>query len=65
MANPNSVLTPSDLETIERLAFRGADDIAFAIDRSFERLEEQMDSMESRINSRLADLENMLAARPV
>jgi hypothetical protein len=46
-----------DLELIERILYKNGDDIAVSIARSFERLEERMDAMESRVYSRIADLE--------
>ena len=50
-------LDKTDLELIERVIYKNGDDIAVSIARSFERLEERMDAMESRIYSRMADLE--------
>lgn len=55
-----AVLKPADLEAIERFVYRNGDDMAMAISRSFERLEERMDAIESRIFSRLAEIENEL-----
>ena len=51
-------LDTKDLEHIERLLFKSADDVAVSIARSFERLEERMDSTESRLYSRIAELED-------
>ena len=51
-----------DLESIERIAYKNADDIAVAIGRSFERLEERMDATESRLYSRLAEVEDKVEA---
>ena len=51
-------LDTKDLEHIERLLFKSADDVAVSIARSFERLEERMDSTESRLYSRFAELED-------
>ena len=53
-------MTPKDIELIERIIYKGNDDIAISIARSFERLEERIDASEARIYSRLADLENKL-----
>lgn len=53
-------LTKKDLELIEYILYKSADDVAVAIGRSFERLEERMDAIESRIYSRLGELEDML-----
>jgi hypothetical protein len=50
-------LTEADIEAVERLVYKSADDIAVSICRSFERLEERIDAMESRLNSRITDLE--------
>ena len=62
-------LDQKDLESIERLVYRNADDIAVSIGRSFERLEERIDAAESRIYSRLGDIEDKLeslnAAKPL
>jgi hypothetical protein len=52
-----------DLELIERVIYKNGDDIAISMGRSFERLEERIDSAESRIYGRLADLEDKLAYR--
>jgi phosphate uptake regulator len=51
-------LEPKDLELVERIVYKNADDIAVSISRSFERLEERLDGAESRIYSRISDLEN-------
>ena len=50
-------LDQKDLELVERIVYKNGDDIAVSIARSFERLEERMDAMESRIYSRMADVE--------
>jgi len=52
-----------DLELIERVIYKNGDDIAVSIGRSFERLEERIDSAEARIYGRLADLEDKLQMR--
>jgi len=49
-------LDPKDLELIERLIYKNADDTAVAIARSFERIEERIDSTESRIYGKLGEL---------
>lgn len=56
----NAALKPGDLEAIERVIYRNGDDIAMAVGRSFERLEEQMKSIESRIYGRLTEIEKEL-----
>lgn len=53
-------LEQNDLELIERLLYRNSDDIAIAIGRSFERLEERMDCIESRNYARLVDIEDKI-----
>ena len=58
-------LDQKDLERIERLVYKNADDVAISIARSFDRLEERVDAAESRIHSRLAELEDRIAARAV
>ena len=59
MNNENN-LTKSNLELIERIVYKSADDIAVSIARSFERLEERIDGAESRIYSRLAEVEDTI-----
>ncbi len=51
-------LEQKDLETIERLIYKNADDIAVSISRSFERLEERIDASEARIYARLAEIDD-------
>ena len=51
-------LEQKDLELIERIVYKNADDIAVSIARSFERLEERVDDSESRIYSRLGEIED-------
>ena len=53
-------LEQKDLELIERINYKCADDIAVSISRSFERLEERIDAAESRIYSRLAEMDDKL-----
>ena len=48
-------LDQKDLELIERIIYKNGDDVAVSIARSFERLEERMDAMESRMYSRMSD----------
>lgn len=55
-------LEQKDIEVIERLIYKNADDIAVSISRSFERLEERIDSSESRIYSRLAEIDDHVEA---
>ncbi|MGO8677888.1 MAG: hypothetical protein ACLQVX_18720 [Limisphaerales bacterium] len=53
-------IDPKDLEQIERIVYKNADDIAISIARSFERLEERIDDAEARIYSRLGEIEDKL-----
>lgn len=53
-------MTPKDLELIERIIYKGNDDISISITRSFERLEERIDASKARIYSRLSELEDKL-----
>jgi prefoldin subunit 5 len=55
-------LEQKDLELIERVIYKNGDDIAVSIGRSFERLEERIDAAESRIYSRLAEIEDKIEA---
>jgi len=54
-------LDQKDLELIERLLYKNGDDVAVSIARSFERLEERIDATESRLYSRLAEVEDKVA----
>ena len=51
-------LESKDLELIERVIYKNGDDIAISIGRSFERLEERIDVVESRIYGRLSEIED-------
>jgi len=53
-------LNHKDLELIERLIYKNADDIAVSIARSFERLEERINVSESRIHTRLSDIDDKM-----
>lgn len=53
-------LDKRDLELIESLIYKSADDIAISISRSFERLEERVDASESRQYSRLSEIEDRI-----
>jgi len=53
-------LTPRDMELIERIIYNNGDDIAVSISRSFQRLEERLETIESRICSRLGEFEDSL-----
>jgi hypothetical protein len=56
-------LDNKDLEQIENIIYKSADDVAVSIARSFERLEERVDATESRLYSRLADIEDKFESR--
>ncbi len=58
-------LDHKDLEQIERIVYTSSGDIAVGLGRSFERLEERVDAAESRIHSRLSELEDRIHATPV
>ena len=53
-------LDTKDLESVERIIYRNGDDVAVSIARSFERLEERIDVMESRLYSRFAEFEDRI-----
>jgi predicted DNA-binding protein (UPF0278 family) len=55
-------LDQKDIELLERIVYKNADDIAVSISRSFERLEERIDASEGRIYSRIAEVEDRLEA---
>ena len=49
MTTTQNTLNQADQELIERIIYKSADDIAVAIAISFERLEERIDAVETRI----------------
>lgn len=53
-------LDPKDIECIEEVIYKSADDIAVSISRSFERLEERIDESESRIHVRIREVEELI-----
>lgn len=53
-------LEQKDVELIESLIVKNSDDIAISISRSFERLEQRIDGSESRIYSRLGEIEDVI-----
>ena len=53
-------LEPNDLDFIEGLTFKNADDSAVAIARSFERVEERLGDMETRISGRLSSVRDAI-----
>lgn len=54
-------LEQKNLEAIERIIYKNADDIAVSISRSFERMEERIDATESRLLNRFADVEDRIS----
>ena len=55
-------LDQKDVELIEHLIYKNSDDIAISISRSFERLEERVDAMESRLYTRISEVEDRIEA---
>jgi uncharacterized protein Yka (UPF0111/DUF47 family) len=55
-------LDKSDCELVERMIYKNSDDIAVSIARSFERLEERIDSLESRLHTRLSEIDDRICA---
>ncbi len=55
-------LDQKDIELIERIVYKNADDIAVSITRSFERLEERVDLLEGRLYTRISEVEDRLEA---
>jgi len=53
-------LEQKDIDSNERIIQKNGDDIAVSIARSFEQLAERIDAAESRICSRLADVEDKM-----
>lgn len=51
-------LTSKDIELIESVMYKMNDDVMVAIARSFERMEDRIDAMESRMYARIAELED-------
>ncbi len=51
-------LEQKDLELIESIIYKNSDDIAVSIARSFERLEERVNDVETRLYSRLSEVED-------
>lgn len=56
-------LDQKDFELIEKIIYKNSDDIAVSISRSFERLEECIDASESRIYSRICDIDDRLPSK--
>jgi len=55
-------LDTKDLEAIQGIIYKSSDDVAVSIARSFERLEERIDAVESRLYSRFADMVDKIEA---
>lgn len=53
-------LEQKDLELVERIVRKTCDDIAVSFERGLERVEERLDGAETRIYSRMADLEEKI-----
>jgi hypothetical protein len=53
-------LEKNDIELIESIVYKSADDVAVSIARSFERLEERIDATESRLYSRMAEIDDLI-----
>lgn len=53
-------LDQRDAEIIERIIYKNADDLCVSIARSFERVEERLDAVESRVHARIADSEDRI-----
>jgi hypothetical protein len=51
-------LEPKDLEILERMLYKNAEDIFISITRGCERLVERVDAAESRIYSRMAEVDD-------
>ncbi len=56
------LLEQKDFELIERIVYKNSDDVAVSISRSFERLEERIDALEARIQTKLSEIEDRLHA---
>lgn len=48
------------LEQIEHLIYKNSDDVCISIARGFERLEERIDAVESRLFARFSEIEDMI-----
>ncbi len=58
-------MNQKDFEVIENLIYKNGDDLAVSMARGLERLEERVDRVESRLYSRISDLEDMIAKMQV
>ena len=56
-------MAPSDQESIERFPDGKCDYLAELFIKQFKQLEEHIDAAETRLASRLVDLENLLAKK--
>lgn len=57
----SSGLAQKDFELIERIVWKNSDDLAVSVARSFERMEERIDALESRLCSGLADVSDQIS----
>lgn len=53
-------LDQKDIEAIERIIYKNIDDIAVSFGRTMERLEECINGTESRLYTRIAELEDKI-----
>jgi hypothetical protein len=58
-------LDQSDRELIKRIVYKNGGDIAEALGRNFERLEERIDAAEARIYGGLLELDHRLEASAI
>jgi hypothetical protein len=53
---PSCNLAKEVVESIESIVYKSADETAMCVARSFERFEERVDEMETRLYSRVSDV---------
>ena len=56
-------LAGGDLVAIERIVRKNGDDLAVAVERGLERLEERIDAAETRVYGHLTDMEERASER--
>ena len=56
-------LAGGDLVAIERIVRKNGDDLAVAVERGLERLEERIDGAETRVYGRLGEIEDRINER--
>lgn len=59
-SDKKTTLSQKDIEVLERIIYKNGDDVAVSISRSFQRLEERIETLESRLCSRIADVEDKI-----